>query len=50
MFTSEKENNDVKMIIPYCIADYITIAMSLQIITITCFLKIMQSYFAGPSL
>ncbi len=37
MFISEKENNSVKMIIP-------SIGVSLQIITIRYFLKIMQLY------
>ncbi len=44
MFINEKENIDVKMIIPPCIANHITLAISLQIVAIRYFLKIVQPY------
>ncbi len=42
MFVSEKENTDVKIIIPSSIANHIAIAVLLQIIAIRYFLKIVQ--------
>ncbi len=46
MFLNEKENNDVKLIIPSSIANHIAIAISVQnqIIPIRYFLKILQPW------
>ncbi len=41
-FIREKENNDVKKIIPSSIANHITVTISLHIIAIRYFLKILQ--------
>ena len=41
---NENENNDVKMIFPSNIANHIAIAISVKIITIRYFFKIIQPY------
>ncbi len=42
MFINEKKKNDVKMIVPSSIANHVVIAISLQIIAIRYFFKIVQ--------
>ncbi len=47
MFVNEKENIDVKMIGPSNITNYIAITISLQIIIVRYFLRIVEPYFTG---